>query len=123
LGLTSVLIKDGLFRFSIKLPINIGTVGGITNLHPLAKLAMKILQNPSAKQLMQIFAVAGLASNFSAVTALIGNGIQSGHMKLHLQNILLQLNASKPQSEKAKEFFSDKKISYSEVREFLEKSN
>jgi len=118
-----VLIKDGLFRFSIKLPINIGTVGGITNLHPLAKLAMKILQNPSAKQLMQIFAVAGLASNFSAVTALIGNGIQSGHMKLHLQNILLQLNASKPQSEKAKEFFSDKKISYSEVREFLEKSN
>lgn len=121
-GLTEVSIENGVFRFSIKLPVNIGVIGGITSIHPLARFAMKILQNPSAKELMQLFAVVGLASNFSALAALIGNGIQAGHMKLHLQNILVQLDASEHQSAKAQEYFSGRTVSFSAVRTFLNSS-
>jgi hydroxymethylglutaryl-CoA reductase len=121
-GLTDVSSENGLFRFSLKIPVNIGVVGGITSIHPLVKFAMKILQNPSAKELMQLFAVAGLASNFSALAALVGNGIQAGHMKLHLQNILAQLGASESQSAKAKEYFSGRAVSFSAVRTYLNSS-
>ncbi|MBN1820015.1 MAG: hydroxymethylglutaryl-CoA reductase, degradative [Prolixibacteraceae bacterium] len=120
-GLSDVSVKNGMFRFSIKLSVNVGTVGGVTNIHPLAKTAIKILKNPSASELMQLFAVAGLASNFSAITALIGNGIQSGHMKLHLKNILWQLNASNEKIQMATSYFKNRKVGYSEVRDFLKR--
>lgn len=118
-GLTDVSLEKGLFRFSIKIPVNVGVVGGITSIHPLARFAMKILQNPSAMELMQLFAVVGLASNFSALAALVGNGIQTGHMKLHLQNILAQLGATEHQSAIAQEYFSGRTVSFSAVRTFL----
>ena len=121
-GLTNIDISNGMFRFYIKLPVNIGTTGGVTTVHPLAGIALKIMDNPSVNELMQLFAVAGLAANFSAITALIGQGIQAGHMKLHLQNILIQLNASDSQKQKAKEYFRNKKITYSDVSEFLKKT-
>ena len=121
-GLTNVSINNNTFRFEILLPVNIGTVGGVTSLHPVARLAMQILKKPSAGELMQLFAAVGLASNFSAVTALIGAGIQQGHMKLHLQNILLQLNASNEEKQRAMKYFKDKKVSHSQVREFLNQS-
>jgi len=99
-SLTHASIEDGIFTFWIELPLALGTVGGLTNLHPLVKLNLEILQRPTAKELMQIIAVAGLAQNFAAVSSLVTTGIQKGHMKMHLLNILNQLGAN--ENEKAK---------------------
>lgn len=93
-SLTHAGIKDGVFTFWIELPLALGTVGGLTKLHPLVKLNLEILQNPTARELMQIVAVAGLAQNFAAVSSLVTTGIQKGHMKMHLMNLLNQLGAN-----------------------------
>ena len=110
------------FHFTLKLPLAIGTVGGLTSLHPLAKASLMILEKPSAEKLMMIMASVGLAQNFSAVKSLITTGIQKGHMKLHLLNVLNQLGANQKQVEEAKLFFKDKVVSFSAVRDFLEQS-
>ena len=81
---------------------------------------MELLGNPSAKELMQIIAVAGLAQNFAAVRSLVTSGIQKGHMKMHLLNILNQLNANDSQKEKAIEHFKTTAVSYSAVENFLQ---
>lgn len=118
-SLSKVEITNNRFRFSLKLPLAVGTVGGITGIHPLTQLSLKILGHPDAKQLMMIMASAGLANNFAAVHALITSGIQKGHMKMHLSNILHQLNATEAQSQAAHQYFSNKSISFSEVKRFL----
>ena len=117
-GLTDVLIHDGKFRFSIELALAVGVVGGVTAVHPLAKLAMQILDNPSAKELMMFLAVAGLASNFGAVKALVSVGIQQGHMKMHLSNILNQLNIPEERRAEIQIYFQDKTVSFSAVEEY-----
>ncbi len=93
-SLTHAKIEDDIFRFWIEVPLALGTVGGLTSLHPLVKLALEILGKPSSEELMQIVAVAGLAQNFAAVRSLLTTGIQEGHMKMHLLNILNQLGAT-----------------------------
>lgn len=93
-GLTHASIEEGIFKFWIEVPLALGTVGGLTALHPLTKLALEILQNPTAKELMQIVAVAGLAQNFAALRSLVTTGIQKGHMKMHLINLLNQMGAT-----------------------------
>jgi hydroxymethylglutaryl-CoA reductase len=118
-SLSSAEVVDGIFRFTLTLPLAVGTVGGLTNLHPMAKLVMKILGNPSVKELMGIAATLGMATNFSAIASLITTGIQKGHMKMHLSNILNQLGASEEQITRAKEFFADKTVSYSAVEKYL----
>ena len=65
-SLTSCSIKDGIFKFQIELPLAVGTVGGLTALHPMARMSLALLQNPSAKELMGTMAVTGLAQNFAA---------------------------------------------------------
>jgi len=114
-SLTNVEIKDGNFKFWIELPISVGTVGGLTSLHPMVKFSHQLLGNPDAKRLMKIIAAVGLAQNFGAVRSLVTTGIQKGHMKMHLLNILNQLGASKEECEKIKLFFSDKVVSHSAV--------
>ena len=69
---------------------------------------------------MQVAAAVGLAQNFAAVRSLVTTGIQKGHMKLHLLNILTQLEASEFQKEEAKKFFADKIVSYNAVRKFIQ---
>ncbi len=117
-GLTDVLIQDGLFRFSIEIAMAVGVVGGVTAVHPLSKLAMRILDNPSASELMMYLAVAGLASNFGAIKALVSVGIQQGHMKMHLSNILNQLNIPEEKREEIQSYFHDKTVSFSTVEEY-----
>lgn len=119
-SLTHAKIEDDVFTFWIELPLAVGTVGGLTSLHPLTKLAFEILQKPNAKQLMQIIAVAGLAQNFAAIRSLVTTGIQKGHMKMHLMNILNQFQATKEEKEKALEYFKENPVSYSAVVGFLE---
>ena len=71
----------------IELPLAVGIVGGIINVHPMAKICMKILQVKSAQELAYVMASVGLAQNFSALRALASEGIQKGHMKLHARNL------------------------------------
>lgn len=120
-SLTHAKIEDGIFTFWIEIPLAVGTVGGLTSLHPLTKIAFQILQNPDAKELMKIIAVAGLAQNFAALKSLVTTGIQKGHMKMHLMNILNQLHATKEEKEKAMEYFVTKPVSHSAAEDFLKK--
>lgn len=122
-SLSSASVENGKFKFSLKIPLAVGTVGGLTTLHPLVKIALNILENPSAEELMKIIACTGLAQNFGAVKSLVTTGIQKGHMKLHLLNILSGLEATASQIEEAKIYFSDKIISYTAVRNFLQSKN
>ncbi len=114
-SLSSVEIEDGMFRFALEVPMALGTVGGLTSLHPMAKKSLELLGNPTARELMMVAATMGLANNFSAVRSLTTKGIQSGHMKMHLNNILNQLNASDEEKNKVTEYFSDKTVVYADV--------
>jgi hydroxymethylglutaryl-CoA reductase len=112
-SLTHAAIEGDEFHFWIELPLSLGTVGGITNLHPMVRFAHELLGYPSAGELMEITAVAGLAQNFSAVRSLITSGIQKGHMKMHLLNILNQLEATDQEKELVVAHFKDKVVSHS----------
>lgn len=118
-SLTHAKIEDNIFKFWIEIPLALGTVGGLTNLHPLVKTALNILQNPSAKELMEITASLGLAQNFAAVKSLITTGIQKGHMKMHLNNILNQLQALEEEKTQIKEYFRNRTITHHAVEEAL----
>ena len=119
-SLSSVTLENGLFHFELEVPMALGTVGGLTSLHPLAKKTLELLGNPTAKELMMIAATMGLANNFSAVRSLTTKGIQAGHMKMHLNNILNQLNANDEAKKQAREYFKDKTVSYAAVEQFLD---
>lgn len=119
-SLSSCKVKDGIFRFELNVPMAVGTVGGLTKLHPLAKRSMELLGNPSAPELMQIIASVGLAQNFAAVRSLVTTGIQKGHMKMHLTNILNQLGATAQEMSAAEAHFEKETVSHSGVRSFLE---
>ncbi len=112
-SLTHAAIEGDEFHFWIELPLSLGTVDGITNLHQMVRFAHVLLGYPSAGELMEITAVAGLAQNFSAVRSLITSGIQKGHMKMHLLNILNQLEATDLEKEKVVAHFKDKVVSHS----------
>jgi hydroxymethylglutaryl-CoA reductase len=114
-SLSHCTIDNDVFKFWIELPLALGTVGGITALHPLAKLSLEMLQKPSAEELMQIIATAGLAQNFAALRALITKGIQHGHMKMHLHNIMNQLGATQVEKEEITTFFEGKTVSHAAV--------
>jgi hydroxymethylglutaryl-CoA reductase len=114
-SLSDAKIENGIFSFWLEIPLALGTVGGMTKIHPLAKLSLEILQNPSAEELMQVVACVGLAQNFAALRALTTTGIQSGHMKMHLNNIIKQLNANKEQTQILLDYFKDKPVSHSSV--------
>ena len=114
-SLTHCTIDNGLFRFWIDLPISVGGVGGLTNLHPLVKFSLALLGNPSAKELMSILAVSGLAQNFAALRSLVTTGIQKGHMKMHLFNILNQMGATEEEKQHFVTYFKDKTVTHHEV--------
>ncbi len=116
-SLTHASIEGDTFKFWIEMPLSIGTVGGITSLHPMVKFAHELLGYPNASDLMEIVAVAGLAQNFSAVRSLITSGIQKGHMKMHLLNILNQLEATDAEKIEIVNYFKDKVVSFSSAVE------
>ncbi|WP_019037413.1 hydroxymethylglutaryl-CoA reductase, degradative [Psychroflexus tropicus] len=120
-SLTHVTVKEDVFRFWIELPLALGTIGGLTSLHPLVKLSLGALGHPSAEKLMKITAVAGLAQNFAAVNSLVTTGIQKGHMKMHLMNILNQFEANEEERNKAVDYFKTHTVTHSEVIQLLEK--
>lgn len=119
-SLSKCTVQDGMFRFELQVPLALGTVGGLTALHPMAKRSLEILGYPSARELMCITAVVGLAQNFGAVRSLVTTGIQQGHMKMHLTNILNHLGATEEESAAAQYFFQSQTVSFSSVRAFLD---
>lgn len=120
-SLTNVTIENGIFKFWIEIPLALGTVGGLTKLHPLSKLSLELLGNPSAKELMEIIAVAGLAQNFAALRALTTTGIQKGHMKMHLTNIIKQLGATDEEKQFLINYFESKTVTHNAVVEAYNK--
>mgnify|MGYP006189159077 CR=1 FL=1 len=118
-SLTHASVENGIFKMWMEIPLALGTVGGLTALHPLSKIALEILHKPSAKQLMKIVAVAGLAQNFAAVKSLVTTGIQKGHMKMHLLNILNQLQASNQEKTALVEWFKTRQVTHTAVEEAL----
>ena len=119
-SLTHASVENGIFKFWIEIPLALGTVGGLTGLHPLVKLSLEMLNKPSAKELMVIVAVAGLAQNFAALKSLTTTGIQQGHMKMHLMNILNQFNANETEKTTLIEHFKTNIVTHSAVVEAIE---
>jgi hydroxymethylglutaryl-CoA reductase len=118
-SLSHAKIENGVFSFWMEIPLALGTVGGLTSLHPLVKFCIQMLENPSAEELMQIVAVAGLAQNFAALRSLTTSGIQEGHMKMHLNNILNQFNATEQERELIKKHFKNNTVSHASVVDFI----
>ncbi|MBN1598228.1 MAG: hypothetical protein JW894_08035 [Bacteroidales bacterium] len=119
-SLSDAKVENGTFSFSLTIPVNLGVTGGLTSVHPFAGYSVEILGNPSARELMGICASVGLANNFSAIRSLVTTGIQKGHMKLHLNNILNSLNADSMEKKAANIWFQNKTLSYSSVLTFLD---
>ena len=120
-SLTHCSIDNDEFCFWIEIPLALGTVGGLTSLHPLAKFALDLLGKPTAKDLMKIVAVAGLAQNFAALKSLTTTGIQQGHMKMHLMNILNQFEANTEEKTTLVNHFKTNTVTHSAVLEAIEK--
>ena len=118
-SLSNAYIKNNDFYFELTLPMAIGTVGGVTNLHPLVKLALKILGNPNSKELMKIIASVGLAQNFGALRSLVTSGIQKGHMKMHLINLLNKYELNEEEKKLAIAYFKNRTVSSSSVDSFI----
>ncbi len=118
-SLSRVEIENGMFRFILEVPMAVGTVGGLTSLHPLAKQSLELLGNPTATELMMIASVMGMANNFSAVKSLTTKGIQAGHMKMHLFNILNHFKANDQEKSAAAEHFKDQKVSFASVGQYI----
>ncbi|QBN18894.1 hydroxymethylglutaryl-CoA reductase, degradative [Flavobacterium nackdongense] len=119
-SLSHAKIENGIFSFWLEVPMALGTVGGLTSLHPLVKLSLEMLENPSAQELMQFVAVAGLAQNFAALRSLTTTGIQDGHMKMHLNNILNQFEANDEERASIQKHFKHHVVSHSAVVEYIE---
>jgi hydroxymethylglutaryl-CoA reductase len=119
-SLSNAYIKNNDFYFELTLPMAIGTVGGVTNLHPLVKLALKILGNPNSKELMKIIASVGLAQNFGAIRSLVTSGIQKGHMKMHLINLLNKYDITQEEKKLATTYFENRTVSSSSVENFIQ---
>ncbi|MFC6875734.1 hydroxymethylglutaryl-CoA reductase, degradative [Flavobacterium myungsuense] len=119
-SLSHAKIENDVFYFWMEIPLALGTVGGLTSLHPLVKFCLEMLEKPNAKELMQIVAVAGLAQNFAALRSLTTTGIQEGHMKMHLNNIINQFEATAEERILITNHFKENVVSHAAVVEFIE---
>ena len=107
---------------SIELPMAVGIIGGATQTHPVAKIALKILNVKSASEFGEVLAAVGLAQNLAALRALVAEGIQRGHMELHARNIAIAAGATGPLIEKiADEMVRERRIRVDWAKELLKK--
>jgi hydroxymethylglutaryl-CoA reductase len=112
--------NDGNLVGRIEIPMSVGIVGGIINVHTTAKICTKILGVQSASELACIIGAAGLAQNFSALRALASEGIQKGHMRLHARNIAAAAGATNDQIDTlVKKMTLEGNISINRAREIL----
>jgi len=119
-SLSHAKIENDIFSYWMEIPLALGTVGGLTSLHPMVKLALQILEKPSAQDLMKIIATTGLAQNFAALRSLTTTGIQEGHMKMHLGNIINQFECSATERQQVEQHFEKNPVSHAAVVSFIE---
>jgi hydroxymethylglutaryl-CoA reductase len=115
---------DGVLVGELIAPIIVGTVGGVTALHPTAKLCLRMMGIESANHLSRIIAAVGLVQNLGAMRALCTEGIIQGHMKLHIDNLLLVAGASDHEMPLLKErlqswLITNKRVSLNNACELL----
>lgn len=112
---------DGDLLGRIELPVAVGTIGGATAVHPIAKICRKILGVQSARELGEIMAAVGMAQNLAAMRALATDGIQRGHMKLHARNIAAMAGAKGELIDiVARKMVMEKKIRLDRAKEILQ---
>ncbi|HIC83801.1 MAG TPA: hydroxymethylglutaryl-CoA reductase, degradative [Nitrososphaerales archaeon] len=105
---------------TIKIPIPVGIVGGTASVHPSSKICLKILRVKTAAQLSEIMASIGLAQNLAALRALVSEGIQEGHMKLHARNIAISAGARGKLIEKVTEtMIQEKDVKFLRAKELI----
>jgi len=113
--------SDGNLVGILEIPLSVGIVGGIANVHPMAKVCTKILGVESAQELACVMTATGLAQNYSAIRALSTEGIQKGHMRLHARNLAAAAGATPNQiDEIVQKMIKEKKISLDRAKELLE---
>ncbi|MHA1985350.1 MAG: hydroxymethylglutaryl-CoA reductase, degradative [Promethearchaeota archaeon] len=118
------LDSEGNLVGEIEVPLALGIIGGMTKIHPMARIALKILNVKSASELSQVGAALGLAQNVAALRALASEGIQKGHMALHSRNIAKVAGVPDELLEKvAQEMIKEKKIRIDYAKEVLKKIN
>ncbi|GGB47012.1 hydroxymethylglutaryl-CoA reductase, degradative [Virgibacillus dakarensis] len=106
---------------TIELPLAVGLIGGATQSHPVAKLATKILQAETAERLAAIIASTGLAQNFAAIKALVSEGIQKGHMKLHARNMAAMAGANENETDQVVELATKhEKFRFDDIKRFVQ---
>ena len=107
----------------LEIPLSVGIVGGIINVHPVAKICSKILGVDSAKEMACIITATGLAQTFSAMRALATDGIQKGHMRLHARNLASAAGASTEQIDRiVSQMIKENNISVNRAKELLEQN-
>ena len=113
---------DGNLVGTLEMPMAVGIIGGAVKVHPIARIALKILGADTAKELAEIMGAVGLAQNFAAIRALATEGIQKGHMKLHARNIAVMAGAEGELVDKiAEEMIREGRIRFDKAKELLEK--
>ncbi|MEB3799075.1 MAG: hydroxymethylglutaryl-CoA reductase, degradative [Desulfurococcales archaeon] len=113
--------EDGNLVGSLELPIAVGLVGGAVKVHPVARIAIKILGVQTAQELAEVMAAVGLAQNFAALRALATEGIQKGHMKLHAKNIAIMAGAPPELADKIADIMvAEGKVRFDRAKELLE---
>lgn len=109
---------------TLEAPLAVGLIGGATQTHPIAKLVMKILQVNTSEELSGVIAAVGLAQNFAAMKALVSDGIQKGHMKLHAKNLAKMAGAKQDQlDEVVKRAVAENKLQFDEMKKMIEDIN
>ena len=105
----------------LEIPLSVGIVGGIVNVHPVAKVCAKILNVESAQELGCVMVATGLAQNYSAIRALSTEGIQKGHMRLHARNLAAAAGASTDKIDiVVQKMIENNKISLDGAKEILQ---
>jgi len=114
--------ENGNLVGSLELPLSVGIVGGIANVHPIAKICNKILGASSAQELACLMTAAGLAQNYSAIRALATEGIQKGHMRLHARNLAAAAGAKNEQIDQiVQKMIEENNISLDKAKELVKK--
>ena len=112
--------ENGNLVGSLELPLSVGIVGGIANVHPIAKICHKILGISSTQELASIMTATGLAQNYSAIRALSTEGIQKGHMRLHARNLAAAAGAKNEQIDKiVQKMIDGNNISLDKAKELI----
>src|SRR5699024_5749646 len=113
---------DGNLVGELELPMSVGTVGGATKVHPLAKRALSLLEVESSKELAQVIVAVGLAQNLGALKALATDGIQKGHMALHSRSVAIAAGATEEMVDIiAKKLVEEKDIRVGKAKEWVER--